>query len=400
MHDVIIVGARCAGASLAMLLARQGVKVLLVDRAGFPSDIPHGHFIHRHGPRRLRDWGLLDRIAARTPAITSMTFDAGDFPLVAHDLVEDGVAWGYGPRRTTLDTILIQAAEESGASVRPCFNVFEYLIEHGTVVGIHGRTQSGQTVLERASLVVGADGRNSGLARAVEAPMYNHVPAILFYYFSYWSDVPTQPFELYLRTLERRVIFSFRTEDDRFAIFVGAPMEEFEAFRRDIEGAFMRTLALVPDFAERIRAGRRAERFYGCADLPNFYRKPCGNGWALIGDAGLHKDPFLALGICDGLRDADFLAEAICKGLGGTRTLSDALGEFERKRNEASAADYEENIAAARFTPFPPQFFAIRAAVRNHPDEATTLIKARNRMIDPSSFFNSRNMERLLALAP
>jgi 2-polyprenyl-6-methoxyphenol hydroxylase-like FAD-dependent oxidoreductase len=399
MHDVIIVGARCAGSPLAMLLARQGVRVLLVDRVSFPTDIPHGHFIHRHGPRRLRDWGLLGKVAERTPAITTMLFDAGDFPLIARNLVEDEVAWGYGPRRTTLDKILVDAAAESGAEVRQGFNVFEYIIENGTVVGIHARTQAGLPVIERAGLIVGADGRNSGLARAVSSPVYNQVPALLCYYFSYWSDVAAEPFELYVRVAQRRVIFSFRTEDDLFAIFVGAPMDEFERFRRDIESEFTKTLDLVPDFAGRVRAGRRVERFYGCSDLPNFYRKPYGSGWALIGDAGLHKDPFLALGICDGLRDVEFLADAIREGLGGTRTLSDALADFEGRRNEASAADYEENVAAARFTPFPPEFLAVRAAVRHRPEEATMLIKARMRMIDPASFFNPRNLQRLLAIA-
>ena len=149
-----------------------------------------------------------------------------------------------------------------------------------------------------------------------------------------------------------------------------------------------------------MRAGRREERFYGCSDLPNFYRKPYGNGWALIGDAGLHKDPYLALGICDGLRDAEFLAHAIREGLGGTRPLGEALADFEKKRNDASAADYQENIAAARFVPFPPEFFAVRAAVRDKPEEATRLVKARMRMIDPSEFFNPQNLQRLLAVAP
>jgi flavin-dependent dehydrogenase len=381
MHDVIIVGGRCAGSSLAMLLARQGVRVLLVDRASFPSDIPHGHFIHRHGPRRLRDWGVLDRIAARTPAITSMILDAGDFPLTARNLVEDGLAWGYGPRRTTLDSILMDAAAASGAEVRPAFNVFEYIIENGTVVGIHGRTQSGNTVLERAPLVIGADGRNSGLARAVNAPIYNQVSAILCYYFSYWSGVATEPFELYVRTVERRVIFSFKTENDLFAIFVGAPIEEFEAFRRDIEPAFMRSLDLIPDFSSRVRAGRREERFYGCSDLPNFYRKPYGSGWALVGDAGIHKDPFLALGICDGLRDAEFLADAIREGFEGGRSPTEAFADFEQRRNEASASDYQENIISARFTPLPPEALAARAAARDDPDAATRLVKRRMGMI-------------------
>ena len=63
-YDIIVVGARCSGAPTAMLLARKGYKVLLADRARFPSEIAHGHFIHRHGPRRLRDWGLLDRVIA------------------------------------------------------------------------------------------------------------------------------------------------------------------------------------------------------------------------------------------------------------------------------------------------------------------------------------------------
>jgi flavin-dependent dehydrogenase len=400
MHDVIIVGARCAGSPLAMLLARQGLRVLLVDRASFPSDIPHGHFIHRHGPRRLRDWGLLGKVAERAPAITSMLFDAGDFPLVVHNLIEDGVAWGYGPRRTTLDKILIEAAAQSGADVRERLNVFEYIIEHGTVVGIHGRTATGLPVIERARLVVGADGRNSGLARAVGAPMYNQAPAILCYYFSYWSDVAAEPFELYVRTKERRVIFSFKTEDDLFAIFVGAPMEEFDDFRRDINSAFMQTLDIVPDFAERVRAGRQEERFYGCADLPNFYRRSYGSGWTLVGDAGLHKDPYLALGICDGFRDVEWLAHAIEEGFDGRRTLIDALADFERQRNEASAVDYKDNITNARFTPFPPEFLAVRAAVRDRPDEATKLIKARMRMIEPAEFFNAENMKRLLAPAP
>jgi 2-polyprenyl-6-methoxyphenol hydroxylase-like FAD-dependent oxidoreductase len=398
MHDVIVVGARCAGSPLAMLLAREGMRVLLVDRASFPADIPHGHFIHRHGPRRLREWGLLGKVAARTPAIADMLVDAGDFPLVARNLVEDDMAWGYGPRRTTLDQILIDAAAESGADVRPAFNVFEYIIENGTVAGIHARTQAGLPVIERGSLIVGADGRNSGLARAVGAPVYNHVPAILCYYFSYWSDVASETFELYVRTLQRRIIFSFKTEDELFAIFVGAPMDEFERFRRDVEGEFNRSLNLIPGFAERVRAGRRAERFYGCSDLPNFYRKPFGSGWALIGDAGLHKDPYLALGICDGLRDVEWLAEAIREGLGGARPLSDALADFETRRNEASATDYQENITAAKFAPLPPEFFALRAAVRDKPDEATRLMKARNRMIDPSDFFNPQNLQRLFAM--
>src|SRR5262245_12928675 len=118
-YDAIVVGARCAGASTAMLLARRGHRVLLVDRSRFPSEIPHGHFIHRHGPVRLARWGLLDQITASgCPPVTSLTSDFGDFRLVAENLVVDGIAWGYGPRRSVLDTILVEAAVAAGAELQ------------------------------------------------------------------------------------------------------------------------------------------------------------------------------------------------------------------------------------------------------------------------------------------
>jgi flavin-dependent dehydrogenase len=158
-------------------------------------------------------------------------------------------------------------------------------------------------------------------------------------------------------------------------------MEEFDTFRRDVEPAFMRSLDLIPDFAARVRAGRREERFYGCSDLPNFYRKPYGSGWALVGDAGVHKDPFLALGISDAFRDAELLADAVRDGLGGSRSLADALADFERCRNDASARDYQENIMGARFTPLPPEALAARVAARPDPEAATRLVKRRMGML-------------------
>ena len=126
MYDAIVIGARCAGAATAMLLARKGCSVLLVDRARFPSDIPHGHFIHNHGPRRLADWGLLDKVlATNCPRITRFTTDFGDFALTGHDLEVDGIPMGLGPRRAALDAVLVEAAVEAGAEFREGFPVRE-----------------------------------------------------------------------------------------------------------------------------------------------------------------------------------------------------------------------------------------------------------------------------------
>src|SRR5690348_1306386 len=285
MYDAIVVGARCAGASTAMLLAREGHSVLLVDRATFPSDIPHGHFIHVHGPRRLARWGMLEPILATgCPPVTSFTTDTYDFPLTGHDLEIDGVPLGLGPRRSAIDRVLVEAAVEAGAELRDGYAVQEFLADGDRIVGVRGRDGSS----ERARIVVGADGRNSSLARTVQAPERDAVPTISCWYFSYWSGVQWTGLEIYVR--DRRAIFAHPTNDGLVALFVVFPIDELPAVRADIEGHFMAVIDSVPEVAERVREGRREERFYGATQLPNFVRKPHGPGWALVGDAGCHKD--------------------------------------------------------------------------------------------------------------
>jgi flavin-dependent dehydrogenase len=383
MYDVIVVGARCAGSPVARLLARKGARVLLVDRAQFPSEIPHGHFIIRWGPRRLHEWGLLDRIASVCNPATEQLVDLGDFPLLVRDLALDGVAWGYGPRRALLDKVLADAAVECGVELREGFTVDEFIFEDERLAGIRGRSSNGTPIEERATITIGADGRNSRLAKAVNAAVYDAVPTLLCYYFSYFSGVDSRQFELYQRTEAKRVIFTFQTSGDLFAVFIGAPIEELHEIRLDVEKFFMTSLALAPEFAERVRAGRREERFYGATDLPNFYRKPYGPGWALVGDAGCHKDPFLALGISDAFRDADFLADAIADGLSGRSSLQESLAGYERRRNECSVKEYRQNISQARFDPLPAEILRTRAAVRSNPAEATRMTMMRYGMIDP-----------------
>ena len=271
LYDAIVIGARCAGASTAMLLARAGHSVLLVDRARFPSEIPHGHFIHRHGPARLSRWGLLDRVLATgCPAVTSLLVDFGDFLLAGHELVVDGVPVGLGPRRGALDGVLVSAAVEAGAELREGFVVDELVFADGRVVGIEGRS-GGKRVREQARFVIGADGRNSGVAKRVEAPAYDAVPTLSIWYFSYWSGVPGEALELYQRG--RRIIFAFPTNDELYAVFVGWPAAELDTVRRSPEEALLAAVDLAPELAERMRGGRREERLLGATQLPNFLRE-------------------------------------------------------------------------------------------------------------------------------
>src|SRR5438093_9868178 len=157
MYDAIVVGARCAGSPTAMLLARKGYRVLLLDKASFPSDTLSVHYIHQPGVARLKRWELLDRVvASNCPPVHRLVIDFGPFALAGAPPPADGVAEGYAPRRTILDQILAEAAVAAGAELREHISVDEVLTDGERVVGIRGRAAGGATVTEKARVVIGA----------------------------------------------------------------------------------------------------------------------------------------------------------------------------------------------------------------------------------------------------
>jgi 2-polyprenyl-6-methoxyphenol hydroxylase-like FAD-dependent oxidoreductase len=366
MYDAIIVGARAAGSPTAMLLARKGHRVLVVDRASFPSDTLSTHYIHQPGVARLRRWGLLDRlVAAGCPPSHRLVFDIGPFALTGAPLPSDGVAEGYAPRRTVLDPLLAEAAAEAGAEVRTNFSVDELLFEGGAVVGV----RSGDTV-ERARVVVGADGRNSFVARTAGAIGYDERPGVACAYYTYWGGVDDGAVELYPRE-GRMVMGGARTNDGLQIVIVFWPRAEFQVVRANVERSFDDALALAPPLAERLAAGERADRFYGVADLPFYYRRPYGPGWALVGDAGYHKDPITAQGITDAFRDAELLADALDAAFTGTRPLDDALADYERIRNEETRPMYELTYEFASLAPPSEEQRALFARLREDPEQTS-----------------------------
>ena len=363
MYDAIIVGARAAGSPTAMLLARKGHRVLLVDRATFPSDTLSTHYIHQPGVARLARWGLLDRIVASgCPPAGDVVFDVGAFALRGAPPPADGAADAYAPRRTMLDSILLEAAAAAGAEVRTAQAVDELVFEDGAVTGI----RSGGTV-ERARVVIGADGRNSLVARAVGAPSYDERPGLACAYYTYWAGIEDDTVELCPRE-GRMVMGGAPTNDGLRIVIVFWPKEEFHAVRADVERSFHEALALAPALAERLAGGERADRFYGIGDLPFYYRKPFGPGWALVGDAGYHKDPITAQGITDAFRDAELLAEALDSGFTGARPLDEALGDYERARNQESRPLYALTQEFAALAPPTPEQQELFAGLRDDPE--------------------------------
>jgi flavin-dependent dehydrogenase len=391
MYDAIIVGARAAGSPTAMLLARRGHRVLLVDRASFPSDTLSTHYIHQPGVARLRRWGLLERlIATGCPPSRSLLFDVGPFSLSGSPLPSDGVAEAYAPRRTVLDSLLVEAAAEAGAEVRTGFPVDELVFENGTVVGI----RSGD-VVERARVVVGADGRNSFVARAVQATGYDARPGLACAYYTYWGGVEGGDVELYPRE-GRMVMGGAATNDGLRIVIVFWPKEEFQAVRADVERSFHEALTLAPALAERLATGERADRFYGIGDLPFYYRKPFGPGWALVGDAGYHKDPITAQGITDAFRDAELLADALDAGLTGVRPLEAALGEYERVRNKETRGLYELTHEFASLAPPTAEQQALFGALQTNEEDTRRFFGVVAGTVRADEFFAPDNLARIV----
>jgi 2-polyprenyl-6-methoxyphenol hydroxylase-like FAD-dependent oxidoreductase len=396
-YDVIVIGARCAGASTAMLLARKGYRVLAVDRATFPSDTVSTHLVHPPGVDALKRWGLLDRvIATGCPPIHTYAFDFGPFALTGSPGANRGDV-AYAPRRTVLDQILADAASAAGVDLREGFTVEDIVFDGERVVGIRGRSRGGVTVTERARVVVGADGLHSLVARAVDAERYHEKAPLLAAYYSYWSGLPMAGrFEAYNRP--RRAFAAWPTNDDLTLVIGGWPYAEFESNKRDIDGNFLSVIELVPDFADRLRKAHREERFAGMP-VPGYFRKPFGPGWALVGDAGYNKDFITAQGIQDAFRDAELCARALDEATSGRRPFDEAMSEYQVARDEHVLPMYELTAEIASLEPPPPELQKILHAAHGNQEAMDGFARVNAGVTSPAEFFSEENVQRIFAAA-
>jgi 2-polyprenyl-6-methoxyphenol hydroxylase-like FAD-dependent oxidoreductase len=382
--DAIIAGARCAGSPTAMLLSRKGYRVLVVDRATFPSDTVSTHVVQPLAVAALGRWGLLDRlIATGCPPIHTYTYDFGPVTIAGAPGTESAPV-AYCPRRTILDKLLVDAAAEAGAEIREGFTVEEILIEDGRVAGIRGHSKRGTAVTERATVVVGADGRHSRVAEAVRPDQYNEKPPILAAYYTYWSGLPIDGhFDTYIRPMRG---FAIAPTHDGLTLTVGGwPYAEFDANKKDVEGNFLKLFDGVPDVAARVRGAKRVAPIAGAA-VPNFFRKPFGPGWALVGDAGYNKDPITAQGINDAFRDAEQVANALDQSFSGARPFDAAMGDYQRARDEHSIPMYEFTCQLATLEPPPPEMQQMLGAIQGNQQAMDGFAQMNAGTISPMEF--------------
>ncbi|WP_433204745.1 NAD(P)/FAD-dependent oxidoreductase [Dactylosporangium sp. CS-047395] len=339
-YDVIVVGARPAGAAVALLLARAGLRVLAVDRARFPSDTLSTHQVQPPGVALLRRWGLLEGLlAAGAPMVRTAKFAHPAAVLEGAYPGADGV---LSPRRTVLDALLVGAARDAGAEVWEGFGVSGLRWDGGRVAGIDGAFKRGGPRSVAASLVVGADGKHSTVARLAGARDYRVRPAMTAAFYGYVEGLGLTGGEVYPGRGGLRSMWP--TNDGLAVAFLSVPRERF---------AEVRELGFLASFGDRLAGARLAagEPVRATVDLPNTFRVPYGPGWALAGDAGLVMDPITGQGIGNALRDADALAAALVAGLGGGAPLDRALAGYQRSRDRQRRAMYRLTTGAAGFGP-------------------------------------------------
>jgi flavin-dependent dehydrogenase len=397
-YDAIVIGARCAGSPTAMLLARQGHRVLVVDKASFPSDTMSTHLVHPPGIAALERWGLLERLVETgCPPVERYLFDFGPVSVAGSPQPIDGVSRAYGPRRTVLDKLLVDAAAEAGAEIRESFIVEEILTENGAVTGIRGHSDGGGSVTESAKVVIGADGKHSLLAKAVKPESYNERPSQMAMYYAYWSDLPVEGFETRIRAENRRGWAALPTHDGLTCVPFGWPVEEFAANKGDIEGNFLKAMDLDPEFAERVRSATRESKFIGSAELPGYFRKPFGPGWVLVGDAGYHKNPITAMGINDAFRDAELVAVGLDDAFGGERSFEEAMGAYQEARDVAATPVYEFTCEFANVAPPPPEMQQLIGAMQGNQEAQDAFVSVQAATLPAPEFFAPENVGKIMA---
>jgi 2-polyprenyl-6-methoxyphenol hydroxylase-like FAD-dependent oxidoreductase len=393
-YDAIVVGARCAGAPTAMLLAQQGQRVLLVDRSTFPSDTLSTLVIQPNGVAALKRWGLFNEVASTgCPPIERYRFDFGPVVISGSPRAVDGNATAIAPRRTVLDKILVDAAARAGAEVREGFTVEEVLVEDGTVVGIRGHADGGSEVVERGRVVIGADGHNSRVARAVNAERYHEKPVLENAFYTFWRDLPVDAFTTVIRG--DRGFAAIPTNDDLTLLLVGCPFAQASDFRRDVEASYFEAIKRDPEWADRLNAATRVERFTG-GGVPNFYRQPYGPGWVLVGDAGYTKDPITAQGICNAFVDAERVSAALDEvSRGGS--FDEAMGRCRDERDAATLPMYEFTTQLATLEPPPPALQELLGAMAGNQPAMDAFVSLNAGTMSPPEFFDPDHLARLVA---
>jgi flavin-dependent dehydrogenase len=349
-YDVVVVGARCAGAATARLLAEEGLDVLLVDRTRLPADTVSTHALLLGATIQLRRWGLLDAvIATGATAVDGVTIDAGGTHFTAPIKHIGGVDRVFAPRRIVLDALLADAAVAAGAELLDGHTVHGLGRDaSGRISSVHGTDEGGRAWSVRTRYVVGADGVRSSIAEHVDAELVRYDAATAAGHYAYFRGMTGSTYEFAFAP--DAGAGAIPTDDGLTCVYIQVPVATVPTLRRDPEQLFMRTVRHVsPSLADRVADAERVGSYRGSRGLPAYLRRAAGPGWLLAGDAGYHRDPYSAHGITDAFRDAELAARAITAAIGDDVPESVAMRHFESVRDDFATPMYDLTKRLASF---------------------------------------------------
>jgi len=348
-YDVVIVGARVAGALLAIVLGQQGRRVLLIDRATFPSDTLSTHFFRAPALRAFRQAGVLDEVLASAPPLTwdHNVVDGIVFPEPVTR--PEDYPFYLCLRRIVLDDILTRRARATthvqfteGAPV-------DTLLRQGDGVRGISWAESGDRRQASARVVVGADGIHSWMARQVSPAIEQHEPVNRAMYFGYYRGIePSANPAAEFHYRENHLVYCFPCDGGLTLLAASVPVEEFAAFRRDPAGRLAAEVNAMVDLAPRVRNAERAGRVLGAGNIPGYLRVPYGNGWALVGDAAMAMDPWSGQGIDQAATHAVLLARWLGDFLDSRIGWAEAMQAYHQERNEFSLETFRRTCRFGR----------------------------------------------------
>jgi 2-polyprenyl-6-methoxyphenol hydroxylase-like FAD-dependent oxidoreductase len=380
--DAIVVGARCAGAPLATMLARDGLRVCLVDKDRFPSDTPSTHGIQPTGVQVLERLGVLDSLLKLAPPILRLRMLFDDVSAPAADVVAITGAPGLSVRRTMLDEILVNTAAGAGVDVRTQTAITGLVMDGGRVAGVI--TTSGDL---RAPLVIGADGTRSAVAKMVGARESHSTPNGRVFMWAYYEADPTNG-EMWIGKVGDHTYLGMPADGGLTLVAVCPSIERRDEVRADREAVYEAGLRAWPELHAGVDGARRDGPVRTMANMRGFFRPSAGPGWALVGDAGHFKDPTPGQGIADALRQAEKLAAAITRALGGGHSRPDEiLLDWWRWRDEDAWEMYwfAHDMGAAG--PTPPLRREAERRIAADPELTTAMVRVLNHELRPSEAF-------------
>ena len=398
MVDVIVVGARCAGAATAMLLARAGHRVLMLDKDPARTEMKHStHFVQPIAVAQLRKWGLLPALEMACPSFNTYRFDYGFLQITGSPPAVDGEHRAFCPRRPIIDGILLDGALSAGVEYRPQTKVTGVMTSDHGVCGVETLTATGQRERLPARLVIGADGPGSTIAAAVDAPSYCEAGVQQVTMWGYWPITVTP--ELYFKPKGGRAVYIAPTSGGDAIVGVNWTYADYLTVRHETQAAYHAIVeALAPSTAAQLSLCRPSAPLRS-GSTRNFLRVPHGPGWVLIGDAGHQKDPCTAQGITDAFLDAENCAAIIDAGLRGERPLEAELKVWHAARDARLIPRHHMTIQLAQFTEPDDKEKALYAAIAPSREETTRFIGLLTGTTDPEAYFAPENLAKIVATA-